>query len=80
MSLSERKKVREIDFDIDGFLNVQEPYYKCGEYDFIKIKSTLFHLSFQKRNMNQCGYSVIMFLKHKALILYQNLKSIVTNA
>ncbi len=29
----EEKKVREKDFDIDGFLNVLEPYYKGGEYD-----------------------------------------------
>ena len=30
-----RKKVREKDFDIDGFLNVLEPYYKGGEYDYL---------------------------------------------
>ncbi|MDR1504352.1 MAG: TraG family conjugative transposon ATPase [Prevotella sp.] len=29
------KKVREKDFDIDNFLNVLEPYYKGGEYDFL---------------------------------------------
>ena len=29
------KKVREKDFDIDGFLNVLEPYYRSGEYDFL---------------------------------------------
>ena len=29
------KKVREKDFDIDGFLNVLEPYYRGGEYDFL---------------------------------------------
>ena len=31
----ERKNVREKDFDIDGFLNVLEPYYKGGEYDYL---------------------------------------------
>ena len=29
------KKVREKDFDIDGFLNVLEPFYKGGDYDFL---------------------------------------------
>ncbi len=29
------KNVREKDFDIDGFLNVLEPYYKGGEYDYL---------------------------------------------
>lgn len=29
------KKVREKDFDIDNFLNVLEPYYAGGEYDFL---------------------------------------------
>ena len=31
----EAKKVREKDFDITNFLNVLEPYYKGGEYDFL---------------------------------------------
>lgn len=31
----EEKKVREKDFDIDGFLNVLEPFYKGGDYDFL---------------------------------------------
>jgi len=31
----EEKKVREKDFDIMGFLNVLEPYYRGGEYDFL---------------------------------------------
>lgn len=31
----ETKKVREKDFDIANFLNVLEPYYKGGEYDFL---------------------------------------------
>lgn len=31
----EEKKVREKDFDIDNFLNVLEPYYKGGEYDYL---------------------------------------------
>ncbi|KGN79865.1 conjugal transfer protein TraG [Porphyromonadaceae bacterium COT-184 OH4590] len=31
----EAKKVREKDFDIANFLNVLEPYYKGGEYDFL---------------------------------------------
>ncbi len=31
----EAKKVREKDFDIAGFLNVLEPYYKGGEYDYL---------------------------------------------
>lgn len=30
-----KKKVREKDFDIDNFLNVLEPYYKGGEYDYL---------------------------------------------
>jgi conjugation system TraG family ATPase len=29
------KKIREKDFDIDNFLNVLEPYYKGGEYDYL---------------------------------------------
>ena len=29
------KKVRKKDFDITNFLNVLEPYYKGGEYDFL---------------------------------------------
>ena len=31
----EGKKVREKDFDIDGFLNVLEPFYRGGDYDFL---------------------------------------------
>ena len=31
----EEKKVREKDFDIANFLNVLEPYYRGGEYDFL---------------------------------------------
>ncbi|ATR95044.1 conjugal transfer protein TraG [Porphyromonas gingivalis] len=31
----ETKKVREKDFDIANFLNVLEPYYRGGEYDFL---------------------------------------------
>ena len=31
----EQKKVREKDFDIMNFLNVLEPYYKGGEYDYL---------------------------------------------
>lgn len=31
----EEKKVREKDFDIDGFLNVLEPFYQGGDYDFL---------------------------------------------
>ena len=31
----EKKRVREKDFDIDVFLNVQEPFYKGGDYDFL---------------------------------------------
>lgn len=29
------KRTREKDFDVWGFLNVLEPYYKGGEYDFL---------------------------------------------
>lgn len=29
------KNVREKDFDVDGFLNVLEPYYCGGEYDYL---------------------------------------------
>jgi conjugation system TraG family ATPase len=29
------KKVREKDFDIDNFINVLEPYYRGGEYDYL---------------------------------------------
>ena len=29
------KKVREKDFDLANFLNVLEPYYKGGEYDYL---------------------------------------------
>ena len=31
----EEKQVREKDFDLAGFLNVLEPYYRGGEYDFL---------------------------------------------
>ncbi|SHM54256.1 TraG family conjugative transposon ATPase [Myroides odoratimimus] len=31
----EQKKVREKDFDLYNFLNVLEPYYKGGEYDYL---------------------------------------------
>ena len=31
----EEKKVREKDFDLAGFLNVLEPYYRGGEYDYL---------------------------------------------
>jgi len=31
----ELKKVREKDFDLANFLNVLEPYYKGGEYDYL---------------------------------------------
>ncbi|SHL79551.1 TraG family conjugative transposon ATPase [Chryseobacterium polytrichastri] len=31
----EEKQVREKDFDISNFLNVLEPYYKGGEYDYL---------------------------------------------
>ena len=33
--LEEEKQVREKDFDLAGFLNVLEPYYRGGEYDFL---------------------------------------------
>lgn len=33
--LLRQKNVREKDFDLDGFLNVLEPYYKGGEYDYL---------------------------------------------
>ena len=33
--LLRQKNVREKDFDIDGFLNVLEPYYRGGEYDYL---------------------------------------------
>ena len=33
--MMEEKKIREKDFDIDGFLNVLEPFYKGGDYDFL---------------------------------------------
>ncbi|MDR0606508.1 MAG: TraG family conjugative transposon ATPase, partial [Bacteroidales bacterium] len=29
------KKIKDKDFDIDNFLNVLEPYYKGGEYDYL---------------------------------------------
>ena len=37
------KKVREKDFDIDGFLNVLEPFYKGGDYDFL-LNLSLIHI------------------------------------
>ena len=33
--LLEQKRVREKDFDLENFLNVLEPYYKGGEYDYM---------------------------------------------
>ena len=33
--LLRQKNVREKEFDIDGFLNVLEPYYRGGEYDYL---------------------------------------------
>ncbi|MCD7907144.1 MAG: TraG family conjugative transposon ATPase [Clostridium sp.] len=35
LQLLEEKKVREKDFDLANFLNVLEPYYKGGEYDYL---------------------------------------------
>ena len=35
--MMEKKRVREKDFDIDGFLNVLEPFYKGGDYDFHQV-------------------------------------------
>ena len=34
-AILDAKRVREKDFDIANFLNVLEPYYKGGEYDFL---------------------------------------------
>lgn len=34
-AILDAKKVREKDFDIANFLNVLEPYYRGGEYDFL---------------------------------------------
>lgn len=34
-AILDAKNVREKDFDIDNFLNVLEPYYEGGEYDFL---------------------------------------------
>ena len=34
-ALLHEKKVREKDFDLANFLNVLEPYYKGGEYDYL---------------------------------------------
>ncbi len=31
----EQKRVREKDFDLENFLNVLEPYYRGGEYDYL---------------------------------------------
>lgn len=31
----EQRRVREKDFDIENFLNVLEPYYRGGEYDYL---------------------------------------------
>ena len=31
----QEKNVREKDLDIDNFLNVLEPYYRGGEYDYL---------------------------------------------
>ena len=33
--LLQSKKVREKDFDVANFLNVLEPYYRGGEYDYL---------------------------------------------
>ncbi|MCD8080080.1 MAG: TraG family conjugative transposon ATPase [Bacteroides sp.] len=35
LRILEEKKVREKDFDLANFLNVLEPYYKGGEYDYL---------------------------------------------
>lgn len=35
MAILEQKKNREKDFDIFNFLNVLEPYYRGGEYDYL---------------------------------------------
>ena len=34
-AILDAKRVREKDFDLANFLNVLEPYYKGGEYDFL---------------------------------------------
>ncbi|MDE6500053.1 MAG: TraG family conjugative transposon ATPase, partial [Rikenella sp.] len=33
--LLQQKRVREKDFDLENFLNVLEPYYRGGEYDYL---------------------------------------------
>jgi conjugation system TraG family ATPase len=35
LKVLDTKKTREKDFDVHNFLNVLEPYYKGGEYDFL---------------------------------------------
>ncbi|AQX10267.1 TraG family conjugative transposon ATPase [Elizabethkingia ursingii] len=44
----EKKSVREKDFDLANFLNVLEPYYKGGEYDYLLNSSKELDL-FSKR-------------------------------
>ena len=34
-NIIKEKNVREKDFDIDGFLNVLEPFYQGGDYDYL---------------------------------------------
>lgn len=43
----EEKQVREKDFDIANFLNVLEPYYKGGEYDYLVELGQAIRLAFQ---------------------------------
>ena len=40
----EKKRTREKDFDVWGFLNVLEPYYKGGEYDYLLNSDKQFDL------------------------------------
>lgn len=58
------KEVREKDFDLAGFLNVLEPYYRGGEYDFLlnsKANIDLLHKRFIVFEIDQIKDHAILF-------------------
>lgn len=58
------KEVREKDFDLAGFLNVLEPYYRGGEYDFLlnsKANIDLLHKRFIVFEIDQIKDHPILF-------------------
>ena len=57
------KNVREKDFDVDGFLNVLEPYYKNGEYGYLLNSDK--ELDLLNKRFIAVSYTHLSFVKRK---------------